>query len=147
MPLFLRKRRLNPQQPKGPLLTVDAIIEKDGTVLLVSRKNPPLGWALPGGFVDYGESVENALRREVKEETSLCTTSHTLFGVYSDPSRDPRFHTVSIIYIAKVEGVPKARSDAREAKFFSINNLPELCFDHKRILNDYLTKYKFTKEH
>ena len=123
---------------KTPYLTVDAIIERNGKVLLISRKNPPLGWALPGGFVDYGESVSNALKREIKEETSLIITSFSLLGVYSQPKRDPRFHTVSIIYSVKVKGTPKAGDDAKEYQFFDLKKLPKLCFDHKRILNEYL---------
>ena len=123
---------------KNPSLTVDCIIEKQNKVLLVSRKNYPFGFSLPGGFVDYGESVEQAVIREVKEETSLDIVEPKLFGVYSDPARDPRSHTVSVVFYAKASGNPKASDDARDLGFFDLDNLPdEIAFDHLKILKDY----------
>lgn len=122
---------------RNPALTVDVIIEMDEKIVLISRKHPPLGWAIPGGFVDYGESVEDAAIREAAEETSLQVTLQTLLGVYSDPARDARRHTASVVYIGQAEGTPKAADDAKEARLFSIDDLPELCFDHQQILDDY----------
>ncbi|WP_367172097.1 NUDIX domain-containing protein [Desulfurella sp.] len=117
---------------------MDCIIEKQNKVLLVSRKNYPFGFSLPGGFVDYGESVEQAVIREVKEETSLDIVEPKLFGVYSDPARDPRSHTVSVVFYAKASGNPKASDDARDLGFFDLDNLPdEIAFDHLKILKDY----------
>ncbi|MGC8705846.1 argininosuccinate lyase [Desulfurella multipotens] len=129
---------------KNPSLTVDCIIEKDNKVLLINRKNYPFGFALPGGFVNYGESVEQAVIREVKEETSLDIVEPKLFGVYSDPERDPRSHTVSVVFYAKASGTPKASDDAEDLGFFDLDNLPEhIVFDHLKILKDY---YEFRKK-
>ena len=126
-------------KPVTPLLTVDAIILIDDKVLLIERKNEPLGWALPGGFVDVGETVENALKREVKEEVSLDVTDMSLFGVYSDPSRDSRGHTVSIVYHAQTTGQAAAADDAKAVKLFGINELPEnIAFDYSTILSDFI---------
>ena len=101
-------------------------------------KNEPLGWALPGGFVDYGESLEAAAVREAQEETSLKVTDLRLLGCYSDPSRDQRFHTISTVYIGRGVGIPKAADDAINLKIFNLENLPSvLCFDHGMILADY----------
>ncbi|MEW6686103.1 MAG: NUDIX hydrolase [Candidatus Edwardsbacteria bacterium] len=123
-----------------PKLTVDIIIEIDGGIVLIKRKNPPYGWALPGGFVDYGETVEDAARREAKEETSLELKDLHQFHVYSEPNRDPRGHTVSVVFTAKGVGIPKAEDDAKEIKIFSKTNLPsEITFDHKKILEDYFS--------
>jgi 8-oxo-dGTP diphosphatase len=123
---------------KNPIPTVDIIIEIDGGIVLVSRKNEPHGWALPGGFVDYGETVEHAAIREAREETSLDITGLKLFGCYSDPERDPRQHTIAIVFIAKASGVPQAGDDAAAVALFSLESLPpELCFDHGKILQDY----------
>lgn len=128
--------------PKTPLLTVDIIIElsrPDTQIVLIERRNPPLGWALPGGFVDVGESVEAAARREAKEETGLDVELYHLLGCYSDPARDPRFHTASIVYLATAEGDPVAGDDAANCQCYSINRLPSrLAFDHDQILHDYL---------
>jgi ADP-ribose pyrophosphatase YjhB (NUDIX family) len=128
-----------------PLTTVDTIIEiSSGGIVLVERKNPPHGWALPGGFVDYGESLEVAAVREAKEETSLDVTLVEQFHTYSDPHRDPRHHTVSTVYLAIADGVPEAGDDAQDAKVFIENELPaSIVFDHPRILADYF-RYKKT---
>ncbi|MGC9307269.1 MAG: NUDIX domain-containing protein [Thermoplasmatota archaeon] len=122
-------------------LTVDGVIISDGKLLLIRRGNPPFkdAWALPGGFVDYGETVEAAVRREVKEETGLTTSIQQLVGVYSDPHRDPRGHTVSVVFLLAVEsGTPEGGDDAVEAGWFSLDELPELAFDHAKIINDAL---------
>lgn len=127
------------QQPR---LTVDVIVEvgKDRLVL-IRRKNPPPGWALPGGFVDAGETVEQAAVRETLEETSLRVELVRQFHVYSDPSRDPRGHTVSVVFIGRAQGEPRAADDAAEARTFPVDALPqELAFDHGRILADYLNR-------
>src|SRR5262245_14609064 len=126
---------------RTPLLTVDIIIESaDGAICLIERKNPPHGWALPGGFVDYGESVETAAVREAKEETSLEVSLTEQFYTYSDPSRDTRFHTVSAVFIATANGEPKGADDAKIARLFHENELPApMVFDHGKILRDYFT--------
>jgi ADP-ribose pyrophosphatase YjhB (NUDIX family) len=121
-----------------PAPTVDIIIETSGGIVLIRRNNPPHGWAIPGGFVDYGETVEHAAVREAKEETGLDVKLTGLLGVYSDPARDPRFHTISTVFTAKAEGVPAGHDDAAEARIFSLDALPEpLAFDHAGILGDY----------
>jgi ADP-ribose pyrophosphatase YjhB (NUDIX family) len=126
---------------RNPLLTVDVIIEVDGGIVLIKRKNPPPGWAIPGGFVDCGESIEDAVRREAKEETGLDINLKRQFHTYSDPDRDPRHHTVSTIFIATASGKPEAGDDAKEARIFTGNNLPdEIAFDHRQILKDYFNK-------
>ncbi|WP_029523053.1 NUDIX hydrolase [Persephonella sp. KM09-Lau-8] len=131
-----------------PFVAVDGIIqlfdENDNFkgIVLIERKNPPLGLAIPGGFVDIGETVEQALVREMKEETSLDVEIIRLLGVYSDPKRDPRFHTVSITFVCKAYGQPKASSDAKEVKVFKLEEIPfdKLVFDHAKILQDYLLR-------
>lgn len=130
---------------KTPLLTVDCIIELPGEqIVLVKRKNPPHGWALPGGFVDVGESLHDAAVREAKEETGLEVTLTEQFFAYSDPSRDPRRHTVSCVFIGTARGEPVGADDAAEARAFALNALPDdLCFDHGTVLSDYAT-YKKT---
>ncbi len=135
---------INNQSPK---LAVDAIILIEGKVVLIERKNPPQGWAFPGGFVDYGETVEAAVIREIEEETSLLVvpTSLKQIHTYSSPKRDPRGHVVSIVFSCEVEGVPKAQDDAKNIGLFSLNQLPELAFDHKDILNAY-TKNMLKKD-
>jgi len=127
---------------RNPFPTVDIIIEIHGGVVLIRRKNPPYGWAIPGGFVDYGESLEMAAVREAKEETSLDVHLLSQMGAYSDPERDPRFHTISVVFIAKAEGVPKAADDAVKIGVFRRETLPEdLAFDHGKILQDYFDKH------
>ncbi len=126
---------------RNPFPTADIIIEIDGAgIVLIKRKNPPHGWAIPGGFVDYGESVEAAAIREAKEETSLDVELTRLLGVYSDPDRDPRFHTVSTVFVARASGNPVGQDDAAEARVFTRDNLPDdLAFDHRSILDDYFS--------
>ncbi len=125
-------------QPRNPFCTVDVIIEIEGGIILIKRKNPPSGWAIPGGFVDYGESLEEAVRREAKEETGLEVKLIRQFHTYSDPKRDPRHHTISTIYIATASGEPKAGDDAKEVGIFNKDSLPkEIAFDHRQILEDY----------
>lgn len=127
--------------PKNPVVTVDAIIEIDGGIVLIKRKNPPAGWAIPGGFVDYGETLEEAVCREMEEETGLNVNLSRQFHTYSDPKRDPRHHTISTIFIATASGEPNAGDDAKEARVFTKDNLPEdIAFDHRQILEDYFTK-------
>jgi 8-oxo-dGTP diphosphatase len=125
-------------KPVTPLLTVDALIIHKGKLVLVKRKNPPYQgcFALPGGFVEVGETVEAAVAREAKEETGLDIEIIKLQGVYSDPSRDPRGHTVSICYIAKGSGMLKAGSDAKDIGLFGLNEIPELAFDHNKIIEN-----------
>jgi ADP-ribose pyrophosphatase YjhB (NUDIX family) len=123
---------------KTPLLTVDIIIRYKGGIVLIERKNPPQGWALPGGFVDIGESVEDAAIREAKEETTLDVTLSEQFHVYSKPDRDPRFHTVSVVFIGEGKGVLKGMDDARKAEIFTESTLPgAIAFDHRVIITDY----------
>lgn len=124
---------------QNPIPTVDIIIEIESKgIVLIKRKNPPYGWAIPGGFVDYGESLEEAALREAKEETNLDVELIRQFHTYSDPKRDPRHHTISTIYIAKAEGILQAKDDALEIGFFTHSNLPDqIAFDHPLILEDY----------
>jgi ADP-ribose pyrophosphatase YjhB (NUDIX family) len=124
---------------QNPIPTVDIIIEMESKgVVLIRRKNPPYGWAIPGGFVDYGESLEEAAIREAKEETNLDVELRAQFHTYSHPNRDPRHHTISTVYIAKANGKPKAQDDAAEIEIFSESDLPdEMAFDHRSILGDY----------
>jgi ADP-ribose pyrophosphatase YjhB (NUDIX family) len=116
---------------------VDIIIEVDESIVLIKRKNPPHGWALPGGFVDYGESYETAAVREAEEETGLAVRNLQQFRTYSDPNRDPRQHTASTVFIAQADTAPIAGDDAAEAELFTKKSLPELVFDHSRIITDY----------
>ena len=131
--------------PRNPIPTVDIIIElESGGIVLIRRKNPPPGWAIPGGFVDYGESLEAAAVREALEETTLHVQLVELFHVYSDPKRDPRQHTMSTVFIATASGTPRGEDDAAEARIFSEQDLPaQLAFDHSQILQDYF-RYKRT---
>lgn len=133
-------------KPQTPYLTTDGIVEIYNTsqellgIVLIKRKNPPYGLALPGGFVDIGESVEDAVIREMKEEISLDVSISQLFGVYSKPERDERFHTVSVVYVCKAYGEPIGADDAKEASIVKLEDLAleTLVFDHGDILRDYL---------
>ncbi len=132
---------------KNPYPTVDIIISlsdnPDPTnVILIERKNPPFGWAIPGGFVDYGESVETTAVREAKEEVSLDIELSELLGVFSAPERDPRFLTVTTVFTATAEGKPFAADDAKSVKVFTRNSIPEkMAFDHRKILDNYYEKF------
>ncbi len=122
-------------------LTVDCIIRIDNKVVLIKRENPPFGWAIPGGFVDECETVEDAVRREMKEETNLSLENLKQFHVYSDPARDPRGHTVSVVFTAVGIGEPKAQDDAKEIGLFTEDTLPDdIAFDHRKILTDYFQR-------
>lgn len=124
---------------RNPVPTIDIIIEFPEGIILIERKNEPLGWALPGGFVDYGESLETAAVREAREETGVDISDLALLGCYSDPARDSRLHTISTVFIATGHGEPMAGDDAGHLEIFPLDNLPhQLCFDHRRILDDYL---------
>lgn len=121
-----------------PVPTVDVVIEIGDRIVLIRRRHPPPGWALPGGFIDAGEKAQDAAVREALEETGLRVTLTDLLGVYSDPSRDPRRHTISTVYIGKAEGIPSGGDDAAEARLVSERDLPSpLAFDHAQILVDY----------
>jgi 8-oxo-dGTP diphosphatase len=127
---------------RNPVPTVDIIIElidrQDRPIVLIERRNPPYGWAIPGGFVDYGEPVEAAARREAQEETGLPVELVEQFYVYSDPNRDPRQHTLSVVFIATATGEPQAAEDAQNLGIFESWRVPaNLCFDHDKILRDY----------
>ena len=126
----------------GPFITVDAIIEVAGGIVLVQRSNPPLGFALPGGFVDYGETLEDAVRREAREETDLELLDLAQLHTYSEPSRDPRFHTVSTVFTARADGTPRAGDDAAGITVASHARIRTLsfAFDHAQVLSDYLAK-------
>ncbi len=130
---------------RNPKPTVDCIIELPGErIVLIRRANPPVGWALPGGFVDEGEPLDVAAVREVLEETGLHVKLSEQFFTYSDPRRDPRQHNISTVYIGSAEGEPQGADDAAEARAFRVDDLPkDLCFDHDTILSDYVT-YKRT---
>ena len=131
---------------KTPYLATDSIIkiyEKDRLcgIVLIERKNPPLGIALPGGFVEVGERVEDACVREMKEETGLDVRIEKLLGIYSDPERDPRFHTISALFVSRAEGVPKGGDDAKRAFVVRLEEIPweDLLFDHAKMLRDFLS--------
>ena len=129
---------------RNPLPTADVIVEVGDRIVLVRRKHPPAGWAIPGGFVEVGETVESAAVREALEETGLSVTLTALLGVYSDPARDPRHHTVSAVYVGRAEGTPAGGDDAAEARLFAEGDLPSpLAFDHAKILSDYF-RYRKT---
>jgi ADP-ribose pyrophosphatase YjhB (NUDIX family) len=126
------------QTYRNLLVTVDIIIEVNDKIVLIQRVNPPYGWALPGGFVDYGESLESSAIREAKEETSLEVTLREQFHTYSDPDRDPRHHTVTTVFIGKGAGTPKAADDAKRLGVFTEKDLPKpIVFDHRKIIDDY----------
>lgn len=133
---------------RNPIPTVDIIIElldrPYRPIVLIERLNPPHGWALPGGFVDYGETVESAAIREAAEETGLHIKLVEQFQVYSDPERDPRHHTLSIVFLAMAKGEPFAGDDAKNLAVFELWDIPQnLCFDHEQILRD----YRYYREH
>lgn len=136
-----------PFTPKTPYLTTDGIIELyEGDIfkgiVLIERNNEPKGLALPGGFVDVGERVEEALIREMKEETNLEVEIRKLLGVYSDPERDPRFHTASVVFVAQAQGQPKGGDDAKTAKLYALEEIPmdQLVFDHGLIVKEYFSQ-------
>lgn len=126
---------------RNPVPTVDIIIQVNGDperIVLIERENEPHGWALPGGFVDYGESLESAAVREALEETSLEVSLVRQFHTYSDPGRDPRLHTITTVFIATAAGVPRGADDAKRAIVRGVKDLPgDMAFDHGRILRDY----------
>ncbi|MDY0387205.1 MAG: NUDIX hydrolase [Methanolobus sp.] len=124
--------------PNTPKLTVDAVIILNKKLVLIERKNPPFQgeFALPGGFVDVGETTEMAVEREVNEETGLTIEIVKLLGVYSEPSRDPRGHTVSIVYLVLGNGTPKANTDAKGVQLFDVQKIPEMAFDHNLIIEN-----------
>ena len=127
----------------GPFTTVDAIIEINDGIVVIERSNPPFGLALPGGFVDYGESLEDAVIRETKEETNLDIVELQQFHTYSEPNRDPRFHTIGTVFLAKAKGKPQAGDDAADLKIIKLTEIEKLdfAFDHKKIILDYI-KYR-----
>ena len=129
-------------KPRTPLLAADTIIElldqPGRPIVLIERKNPPFGWAIPGGFVDVGERLETAAIREAKEEVCLDVTLKALLGMYSDPKRDDRGHTVTAVYVAEAKGIPEAADDAKNLALFEMDTLPtQLAFDHAQVLEDY----------
>lgn len=136
-------------KPQTPYLTTDGIVEIYNSseellgIVLIQRKNTPIGLALPGGFVDIGESVSDACIREMSEEITLDVTINALLGVYSDPSRDDRFHTASVVYVCKACKEPIGADDAKEAMIVKLEDLEldRLVFDHGNILRDYLKRY------
>jgi ADP-ribose pyrophosphatase YjhB (NUDIX family) len=131
------------QRYRNPFPTVDIIIEVKGRILLIERLNEPFGWALPGGFVDYGESLEKAAIREAREETGLNLENLRQFKAYSEPKRDPRQHNISMVFTAEASEEPKAGDDAKHVQLFSVDELPtKLCFDHATILQDYISARK-----
>jgi len=137
-------------KPITPLLAADILIElidhPQRPFVLIERKYPPYGWAVPGGFVDVGETLEHAAIREAKEETSLDVELTVLLGLYSNPQRDPRNHTVTAVYLAQAHGMPMAADDAKNYGFFNFDNLPsQLAFDHAQVIADY-RHYKLTGE-
>ncbi|MCK4938424.1 MAG: NUDIX hydrolase [Methanosarcinales archaeon] len=124
-------------KPETPILTVDILIVQSGKLVLIRRSNPPYQgqWALPGGFVEVGETVEEAAMREAHEETGLIVDLKGLVGVFSEPDRDPRGHTVSVCFVALGQGTPQASSDAQDVALFELDDLPSLAFDHLKIIN------------
>jgi ADP-ribose pyrophosphatase YjhB (NUDIX family) len=125
----------------NPLPTVDVIIETTDGIILIKRKNPPHGWAIPGGFIEYGESAEHAACREAIEETGLEIYDLRQFHTYSAPDRDPRFHTITVVFTARATGQPKANSDAEQVAIFTKDSLPkQIAFDHRKILQDYFAQ-------
>lgn len=142
-----KKNSLSAWKPskERPVLTVDALVynQTNKTLLLVKRKNPPHGWALPGGLMDVGETVEDAVKRELKEETNLIANSVKFFRIMSDPERDPRFHAVSIVYyIESFSGTAKAADDAKDVGWFGYDDIRGLAiaFDHRNIIDSFFHK-------
>lgn len=132
---------------RNPYPTTDVIVEVEGGIVLIERAGEPKGWALPGGFIDYGESAEDGARREVLEETGLTVTLKALLGVYSAPERDPRQHNLSVVYVGCADGTPTAGDDAAQAQVFALDALPTpLCFDHAQIVEDYQRFLKSGKQ-
>ena len=126
---------------RNPAPTTDIVIEIDGGIVLIRRKNPPHGWALPGGFIDYGEKAEDAAVREAREETGLEIVITDLLGVYSDPARDPRGHTLTVVFVARGHGVPAPADDAEDLMIVDPENLPyPIAFDHSQIIADYVKR-------
>jgi len=126
---------------RNPIPTVDIIIEVEGGVVLIERKNPPFGWAIPGGYVDYGESLERCAVREAAEETSLDVELTRQFHTYSSPDRDKRHHSISTVFIAIAKGTPRGADDAIRAGVFTRDGLPDnIAFDHRQILEDYFNR-------
>lgn len=133
-------------RPVCPPIAADVIIEVGDQVVFIERKNDPPGWAFPGGFVEFGETVEQAAVREMREETGLAVELHTLLGVYSRPDRDPRGHSVAVVYVGRASGTPQGGDDARVARLFRPTAPPApLAFDHSEILADYL-RFRATGE-
>jgi ADP-ribose pyrophosphatase YjhB (NUDIX family) len=135
---YLRRKR----EYRGPSPTVDVICVREGKVLLIERRNPPHGWALPGGFIDYGEAAETAAVREVQEEVQLDVELDRQFHTYSAPDRDPRQHTLSVVFVAKPlspDAEPQAADDAAGCAFFGPDELPDLAFDHAQVLEDFFS--------
>ena len=135
----------SPMTYKSPKLTADGAILKGNKILLIKRKNEPFkgNWALPGGYVEYGEKVEDAVVREVLEETGMKAKISDLLGVYSDPNRDPRGHTITVVYLLETQGGElRSGDDASDAKFFDLDKLPELSFDHDVILKDIIRRIR-----
>jgi len=134
------------KERKTPFLTVDIIINLNNKgIVIIKRKNPPHGWALPGGFVDVGETVEHAALREAKEETNLDIFNLKQFGVYSDPLRDPRMHTAACVFTADAKGIAQAGDDALDYIIAELDHIPQLVFDHTRIISDYKGEFEKTK--
>jgi len=128
---------------RNPFPTVDVIVRYKQGIVLVDRKNPPFGWAIPGGFMEYGESAENTAHRELEEETGLQLVNLELLTVRSDPGRDPRFHTVTVVYTADGQGTLAAGDDAAHAEVFSLDRLPaEIAFDHRDVLALYADSHR-----
>lgn len=128
---------------KNPFPAADVLVIRGDKVLLIERRNPPHGWAIPGGFIEYGEDAESAARRELNEETGLEASSLELLGVYSNPSRDPRFHTITVVYLGEAAGEPRAADDALSARWFALNELPApLAFDHAQVIADAVNHLK-----
>ena len=130
-------------RPVTPPIAVDVIVEIEGKIVLIERKHPPFGWAIPGGFVDVGESLSQAALRELMEEPHLAVELEEQFFTYSDPERDPRGQTISVVFLGHAKGAPRAGDDAAKAALFALDALPALAFDHATVLSDY-ARYRAT---